>query len=354
MSVRKRGDRYIVEFMFRGVRVYKRLPPGVGLGQARALESRLRNQIFSEVDLGKRQDPPLSGVIDEWIEERVKGRKSETQTRNHARRVVESVGRLSLCSITAAPELIQSAERFGTATEAAERAPNKRRHAKKHKGALSAATINRRLCIIKAVAKFAYQKGYLSENMSGKIQLLPENNKRHVYLSQAQVTALIDAAPDAQAKAFIAIAAYAGLRQSEVMALTLGEVSQEGLVVRDSKNGSRRIVPYVGPRIHLSALPFTRHKRTLYAAFEAAAQTLHLPYKLRYHDLRHTTASLLINSGADLYTVGKVLGHKSQQTTARYAHLSLERQREALERAFGEKLQQDSSGPEILKPLKAA
>jgi site-specific recombinase XerD len=31
---------------------------------------------------------------------------------------------------------------------------------------------------------------------------------------------------------------------------------------------------------------------------------------------------MLINSGVDLYTVGKILGHSSPQTTARYAHLS--------------------------------
>jgi integrase len=43
---------------------------------------------------------------------------------------------------------------------------------------------------------------------------------------------------------------------------------------------------------------------------------------LRFHDLRHTCASWLINAGVDLYTVGKILGHSGPQTTARYAHLA--------------------------------
>ena len=43
---------------------------------------------------------------------------------------------------------------------------------------------------------------------------------------------------------------------------------------------------------------------------------------VRLHDLRHTTASWLINAKVDLYTVGKILGHSGPQTTARYAHLS--------------------------------
>lgn len=43
---------------------------------------------------------------------------------------------------------------------------------------------------------------------------------------------------------------------------------------------------------------------------------------VHWHDLRHSCASMLINAGVDLYTVGKILGHSSPVTTQRYAHLS--------------------------------
>lgn len=46
-----------------------------------------------------------------------------------------------------------------------------------------------------------------------------------------------------------------------------------------------------------------------------------LPH-LRLHDLRHSFASLLINSGQTLYSVQRILGHASPNTTLRYAHLS--------------------------------
>ena len=43
---------------------------------------------------------------------------------------------------------------------------------------------------------------------------------------------------------------------------------------------------------------------------------------LHFHDMRHSAASEMINSGANLYEVGAVLGHRSSQSTKRYAHLA--------------------------------
>ena len=42
----------------------------------------------------------------------------------------------------------------------------------------------------------------------------------------------------------------------------------------------------------------------------------------RFHDLRHTAASWMVQGGADLYSVQKILGHSSIRTTQHYAHLS--------------------------------
>jgi hypothetical protein len=59
----------------------------------------------------------------------------------------------------------------------------------------------------------------------------------------------------------------------------------------------------------------------------------------RYHDLRHTAASWMRMSGADIHTVAQLLGHKDLRMAARYQHLSPEFLSEAvgrLDAIFGE------------------
>lgn len=63
---------------------------------------------------------------------------------------------------------------------------------------------------------------------------------------------------------------------------------------------------------------------------------------VRIHDLRHTSASLVLSAGVPLDIVGRVLGHTQAQTTLRYAHLSDEAGKAATDAlgkviAFGEK-----------------
>ena len=53
----------------------------------------------------------------------------------------------------------------------------------------------------------------------------------------------------------------------------------------------------------------------------------------RIHDLRHAFASMMVNSGASLPIVGKILGHTQAATTARYSHVEINPARKAGEDA---------------------
>lgn len=311
MAVRRVGGRWVVEFMQSGHRVFKRLPPEATRADANDYETRLRREIFDQATLGKRPEISLEYAIRQWLKEVNAGRKSERATESHANQV------LGYCSSGAGCN--------GAGIEDVSRGIRS--------GARSPATANRRLCILKAVAKFAWRKGWTQENLSARIQLLPENNVRQVYLSRDQAQALISETPD-YARAFVGIALYTGMRQGEILALRPEDVEDEVIRVRDSKTGEPRNIPAIGGvRPFLSAIPFKLHRRTLYKGFERAREAIGMPH-LRYHDLRHTTASLMVQAGVDLYRIGEILGHKSQQTTKRYSHLRTEDKRKALQSAF--------------------
>ena len=67
---------------------------------------------------------------------------------------------------------------------------------------------------------------------------------------------------------------------------------------------------------------------------------------IRFHDLRHTCATLLLEQGVDLVTIKDLLGHAQIHTTADvYAHVRLRLQRKAIE-AIGDALQSTSDSPE--------
>ena len=52
---------------------------------------------------------------------------------------------------------------------------------------------------------------------------------------------------------------------------------------------------------------------------------------LRLHDLRHSFASFGVGAGLSLPAIGGLLGHKSTQTTARYAHLAQQPLKQAID-----------------------
>ena len=51
----------------------------------------------------------------------------------------------------------------------------------------------------------------------------------------------------------------------------------------------------------------------------------------RFHDLRHTVATRLVEKGIDLIVVQDILGHSNITTTQRYAHPVPERKQQAIE-----------------------
>ena len=74
--------------------------------------------------------------------------------------------------------------------------------------------------------------------------------------------------------------------------------------------------PFVFPG-RMPNTPVMQPQRAFAAVLEAARIS-----DFRIHDLRHTFASHMVQSGATLFEVQKALGHASSQMTQRYSHLA--------------------------------
>ena len=89
-----------------------------------------------------------------------------------------------------------------------------------------------------------------------------------------------------------------------------------------------------------------RHRGFMARTYRPAVKTAGLPASLRFHDLRHTCAALLIAAGAHLEEIRDHLGHATIRTTSdRYGHLydaARERLRDHLDGAYAQ-VQQDSA-----------
>jgi integrase len=182
------------------------------------------------------------------------------------------------------------------------------------------ATVNRKLAILRRVARLSFRQwAWLAEPLGDRITLLPGERQRHTYLTPAEVKRLARAAP-APVRDAILLAALTGLRRSELLGLKAQDRKHGALVLQDTKNGRPRIVP-LPPEAARIRLPLDLTINELAWHFRAARVKARLPH-VRFHDLRHTYASWLLQSGASLTAARDLLGHSSLSVTSRYSHLS--------------------------------
>ena len=182
------------------------------------------------------------------------------------------------------------------------------------------ATVRNRLALLKAAARWAWRHhGLVDADPTTAMRLPAVRNERHVYVTRREMLTICRACTNWQAQIAIRVGFYSGLRLGELLRV---QAADGVLTLEDSKNGERRVVP-LHPRIaHLARhLPLPGPKISIQRAFERARTRAGLPHA-HFHDLRHSTASELINAGVDLYTVGRVLGHRDSRSTQRYAHLT--------------------------------
>lgn len=215
------------------------------------------------------------------------------------------------------------------------------------------ATINRLRSLVLRMFRLALEWGFVDKHPGTYIKKLKENNLRQKFLSKDEITTFITACnkePSRTQGNALKFALLTGMRMGEICNskwcnLTVDDVGEGSLFLPHTKSGLSRTV--LLNSLAMVVLEEQRSQRIAGNDYifpgEAEGKPISHPKKsfvrikkvagglegLRIHDLRHSFASILINSGkATLYDVQHLLGHQSPQTSTRYAHLASSRLRE--------------------------
>ena len=201
-------------------------------------------------------------------------------------------------------------------------------YAEDQAGALAPATVANRIAYLRAACRYAWRRHGMADSDPGARVIVPRvSNARDVTITRHQMVKLARACQHRGVRALIRVLYWTGMRVSEAQRAERGDGV---LVLRDTKNGSPRLVPVLPVISTAVRVPMPPRSQIDYwwPLARAACGLDHV----RLHDLRHTAASDMVAAGEDLGTVGAVLGHRSAQTTKRYAHYAVGRLEQALKR----------------------
>lgn len=192
---------------------------------------------------------------------------------------------------------------------------------------LSPATKRNRIRYLTAACRYAWKEHRMGlHDPAEKVTVPTVDNARQHYVDRAGMLQIARKCKNRKARMAIRIAFYSGMRLSEILRAV---VRKDCWLLADTKNGTPRAVP-IHPKAAVCARRFRPcPKITIQRAWKVARDAAGMGH-LHFHDLRHSTASELIAQDVDLYTVGKILGHKTSRSTERYAHLAVGKMTEAI------------------------
>lgn len=204
----------------------------------------------------------------------------------------------------------------------------------------SPSTVNRYLAALsKCFTTCIREYGLLKENPTLFISRPPESKARERFLSLDEINHLLDACRYSRSPHIFPVVVFAlatGARRGEILNLKWEDLHQEQATFRDTKNGDSRTItltPFLlailtrekKRRITLSPYIFPSldgsQPADITSAWHEATKKASLP-NLRFHDLRHTTASHLAMNGASTLEIAAILGHKTLAMVKRYSHFS--------------------------------
>jgi len=223
---------------------------------------------------------------------------------------------------------------------------NLRQKATKNKTIRDVASVNREIACLRHLFAKAVEWEMIERNPfnKGKTLVEKENNKRFRYLTENEITALLGNCVNDYTRDVVTVTINTGMRKQEVLGLTWSQIRNGFIYLSKTKTDESRQIPInddlaklfkdIRKRNELRSeyvfcdrdgKPFKDIKRSFHATLTKAGIE-----DFRFHDLRHTFASHFIMRGGSIKELQELLGHKSLTMTIRYAHLSQEHKKKAV------------------------
>ena len=184
-------------------------------------------------------------------------------------------------------------------------------------------------------------------DLARRLTVVREPLRLPTVLSVEEVTLLLQSAPGAKYKAALGTAYGAGLRVSEVVALKVGDIDSERMLLRVEQGKGRKdrhamlspqllellrdwwvegrrrgvLLPrgWLFPgRNPIEPLSTRQINRAIHAAAEAAG----IKKRVSMHKLRHSFATHLLDQNTDIRVIQVLLGHAKLETTALYTRVA--------------------------------
>lgn len=204
------------------------------------------------------------------------------------------------------------------------------------------ATCNRMVILMRYMFNLAkkWKVPGAGENPTAGVKLYECNNARERFLSQEETTRLRQAlmtSENPQLQFIVPLLLLTGCRKRELLDARWADfdLPRRTWRIPTTKTGKARHVPLSTAALSVLeqlprwpgcsyVVPNPKTKEpyvSVFCSWNTARKAAGMP-EVRMHDLRHSMASNMVNSGRSIYEVSKVLGHTQLKTTQRYSHLS--------------------------------
>jgi integrase/recombinase XerC len=226
-------------------------------------------------------------------------------------------------------------------------------------------TVNRKMSSLRSFYKYLIRNGKIKNNPAGMIQTAKTEKYMPNFLSVDEMFELLNAQNDnsisgLRNRAMLELFYSSGLRLGELAGLNVMDLDfNQALVKVRGKGRKERIVPVGGParlalQEYVAKTGDARKKvnadvfnsplflntrgaritvRSIARIVDEATKKSGIGRKISPHALRHTFATHLLNSGADLRSIQELLGHESLSTTQKYTAVNINRMMEIYDKA---------------------